>query len=348
MIGMNAWVSVLGGTMAYSLGLCHLAVKLYCLPLILVFETMSAHTERCKAEPWKQLCTAGVCWGNRSCDRESCRACQGWQQLADLWCYSSWWHSDTGIALCVYVPALCDILIWVSHSVSVFWHSDTGIALCVYVPALCDILIWVSHSVSVFWHSDTGIALCVYVPALCDILIWVSHSVSVFMYVLYVTTFRYRYHPLSVSLCTCSVWHSDIGVTLCIWVPALCDYIQIQVSHSVFMYLLYMVTFRYRYHSLSVSLCTCSMWHSDTGITLCVFRYLLCVTTFRYKYHTLCIYVPALHDDIQIQASHSVHLWTCLCECIVGWGGIKKRLTCIFLVYIIYVILYGIQTNLAL
>ena len=288
MIGMNAWVSVLGGTMAYSLGLCHLAVKLYCLPLILVFETMSAHTERCKAEPWKQLCTAGVCWGNRSCDRESCRACQGWQQLADLWCYSSWWHSDTGIALCVYVPALCDILIWVSH------------------------------------------------------------SVSVFMYVLYVTTFRYRYHPLSVSLCTCSVWHSDIGVTLCIWVPALCDYIQIQVSHSVFMYLLYMVTFRYRYHSLSVSLCTCSMWHSDTGITLCVFRYLLCVTTFRYKYHTLCIYVPALHDDIQIQASHSVHLWTCLCECIVGWGGIKKRLTCIFLVYIIYVILYGIQTNLAL
>ena len=288
MIGMNAWVSVLGGTMAYSLGLCHLAVKLYCLPLILVFETMSAHTERCKAEPWKQLCTAGVCWGNRSCDRESCRACQGWQQLADLWCYSSWWHSDTGIALCVYVPALCDILIWVSH------------------------------------------------------------SVSVFMYVLYVTTFRYRYHPLSVSLCTCSVWHSDISVILCIWVPALCDYIQIQVSHSVFMYLLYMVTFRYRYHSLSVSLCTCSMWHSDTGITLCVFRYLLCVTTFRYKYHTLCIYVPALHDDIQIQASHSVHLWTCLCECIVGWGGIKKRLTCIFLVYIIYVILYGIQTNLAL
>ena len=287
MIGMNAWVSVLGGTMAYSLGLCHLAVKLYCLPLILVFETMSAHTERCKAEPWKQLCTAGVCWGNRSCDRESCRACQGWQQLADLWCYSSWWHSDTGIALCVYVPALCDILIWVSH------------------------------------------------------------SVSVFMYLLYVTTFRYRYHPLSVSLCTCSVWHSDIGVTLCIWVPALCGYIQIQVSHSVFMYLLYMVTFRYRYHSLSVSLCTCSMWHSDTGITLCVFRYLLCVTTFRYKYHTLCIYVPALHDDIQIQASHSVHLWICLCECIVGWGGIKKKLTCIFLVYIIYVILYRIQTNLA-
>ena len=117
---MNAWVSVLGGTMAYSLGLCLLAVKLYCLSLILLFETMSALTERRKAEPRKQLCTAGVCGGNGSCDRESCRACQGWQQFADLWRYSSWWHSDTGIALCVYVPALCDILIWVSHSVSVF------------------------------------------------------------------------------------------------------------------------------------------------------------------------------------------------------------------------------------
>ena len=75
--------------MAYSLGLCRLAVKLYCLSLILLFETMSAHTERCKAEPRKQLCTAGVCGGNGSCDCEPCRACQGWQQFADLWRYSS-------------------------------------------------------------------------------------------------------------------------------------------------------------------------------------------------------------------------------------------------------------------
>ena len=117
-----------------TLGLCHLAVKLYCLPLILLFETMSARTERRKAEPWKQLCTAGICWGNGTCDCESCRACQGWQQLADLWRYSSWRHSDTGIAL---------------------WHFDLGITLClcVYVPAVRDdIQIQVSASVCVFMY----------------------------------------------------------------------------------------------------------------------------------------------------------------------------------------------------
>ena len=247
MISMNAWVSVLGGTMAYSLGLCHLAVKLYCLPLILVFETMSAHTERCKAEPRKQLCTAGVCWGNRSCDRESCRACQGWQQLADLWCYSSWWHSDTGIALCVYVPALCDILIWVSHSVSVFMYllyvMTFRYRYCTLCLCTCSV-----------WHFDLGITLClcVYVPAVCDdIQIQVSPSVCVFMYLLCVT-FRYRCY--TVYLGSCSVWlHSDTGITLCVYVPALHGDIQIQVSLSVcvFMYLLY-VTFRYRYHTLCI------------------------------------------------------------------------------------------------